>query len=183
LRLSRQPTDLWSIVVHTEARLHPVAEERQITIHLEPPAGALDLEADGKLLEQAVFEVIDNAVKFTPAGGHITLRGHQEDTADILQVQDTGSGIALEQLATLLKPFTQLQRKEELGGLGIGLALVRGIIEAHGGRVTITSAGLGQGTTVLIRLPRPGEHAIVYEHGTTEASQGAGSSSNDHTVD
>jgi signal transduction histidine kinase len=161
LLLSKQPTDLWQVALRAEQRLHHAAEERKITMKLEAAAGKFDMDADAKLLEQAVYEIIDNAINFTPTDGIITIQGHLEDTAYIFVVQDTGQGIAPEQLSTLLKPFSQILRQEEIGGLGIGLALVRGIIEAHGGRVTISSTGPRQGTTVTLRLPRAGDHATV----------------------
>jgi signal transduction histidine kinase len=169
LLLARQPTDLWQVALHAEQRLHAAAAERKITINLRPPDGECIMEADAKLLEQAMCEVIDNAIHFTPADGSITIHGRVEDSAYLLVVQDSGQGIAPAQLSTLLKPFSQIQRQEEIGGLGIGLALVRGIIEAHGGRVTIASAGTGQGTTVTFRLPHAKADESTRER-TTEAS-------------
>ncbi len=154
LVLASRPVDLWQLAAQAEHRLQQVAEEHQITFLREPVTEALRLEADGKLLEQAICEVLDNAVNFTPAGGRITIEGCREDETIVLEIRDSGRGIAAEQLSTLLTPFTQIHRKEEVGGLGIGLAVVRGIVEAHGGQVTISSAGPGQGTTVMFRLPR-----------------------------
>lgn len=153
LIVTRHATDLWRVALQAEQRVYPFATERKITLNLLPPGDALYVEADDKLLEQAIYEVIDNAINFTPSGGVITIQGHREESTNILMVQDTGQGIAPELLSTLHKPFSQLQRREEIGGLGIGLALVRGIIEVHGGHVAITSAGPGQGTTVMLKLP------------------------------
>jgi signal transduction histidine kinase len=100
-----------------------------------------------------VSEVLANAVHYTSAGGVITIQGRRaRDTCELI-VHDTGLGISPEQLSELAKPFSQLQRQEEIGGLGIGLALVRGIIEAHHGRITIESPGPGQGTTLTLSLP------------------------------
>lgn len=154
LRIAKQSTDLWQLVLHVVQQLQQRMEEHHITLHLEPPADALHLDADSKLLEQAIDEIMDNALHFTPAGGVISIQGRLADEQIVLVVTDTGSGMVPEQIATRLKPFTQIQRKEEIGGLGIGFSLVRGIIEAHQGRVEITSAGPGQGTTVTCRLPR-----------------------------
>jgi len=165
LTLTRRPTDLWQLAVHVEQELHHAAEERNITIDLEPPGEELVMNADEKLLQQAICEVIDNAINFTPPGGRIMIQGHREEEMDILTVQDTGQGIAPEQLSARLKPFSQIQRKEEIGGLGIGLALVRGIVEAHGGQVTLASAGPGQGTIVTLRFPHS-RSSVQEEHRT-----------------
>ena len=153
LLLACQQTDLWPLVEHTVQKLQHIADERHITFLLEPPAEELPIEADSQLLEQAIGEVMENAVHFTPSGGTINMQGRREQGEIVFMVHDSGQGITSTQLSTLSMPFTQLQRKEELGGLGIGLALARGIIEAHGGRVTISSAGPDQGTTVTLWLP------------------------------
>jgi signal transduction histidine kinase len=174
LMLSRGATDLWQLACEAEQRLHHAAEERKISITMQPPGSGLAVEADAKLLALAICEVIDNAVNFTPAGGNITLHAHGEGGDNLLVVQDTGQGIEPEYLATLLKPFSQIARQEEIGGLGIGLALVRGIIEAHGGRVSITSAGHGHGTIVTIRLPRVGDSDRAPEGETRATAPGEG---------
>jgi signal transduction histidine kinase len=142
-----------------------------VTLMLDLPPDGLAILGDRKLLQQAVTEVLENAITFTGAAGSVTVSGRQIADHVILYVQDSGQGIAQEQLSTLHKPFQQLAREEMKGGMGIGLALVRGIIEAHGGRVTITSTGPGQGTTVTLLLPRSGDDESAPEHGTTAAAQ------------
>lgn len=152
LELRRKPADLRQLAEEAVACFQPAAQEHHITLALALPDASLPVAVDRRLLLQALAELLDNAVQFTAAGGSITVAGGQTDAHVVLTVQDSGQGIAPEQLPSLLQPFQQIQREETRGGLGIGLALVSGIMEAHGGRVVITSPGVGQGTTVTIEL-------------------------------
>jgi CheY-like chemotaxis protein len=99
--------------------------------------------------------VLNNAAKFTDPGGHITVSVRRELRDAVLRVMDTGVGISPEGLATVFELFTQGQRRLDRasGGLGIGLSLVRRLVEMHGGQVEVESEGLGCGTSVTIRLP------------------------------
>ncbi len=153
LALSRKQVNLWQLALLAAGGFHQTAEEHGITMTLISPTADLHVDADTRMLSQAMCEVIENAVDYTLSGGTITLQARRQNHTAVFVVTDTGQGIAAEQLPTLLQPFTQIQRKEEIGGIGIGLAIVRGIIEAHEGRVEITSAGLGHGTSVTIELP------------------------------
>lgn len=153
LLLRCTPFDLWQLVEETSASFQMMAREKRIELQLDAPATDLPITADRKFLQQAIHELLDNAVRFTEAGGRIVVTGQQKDHYLMLSVRDTGRGIPPEQLPLLLKPFQQLQREEAKGGLGIGLALVRGIVDTHGGRATITSPGPGQGATVTLKLP------------------------------
>jgi len=133
--------------------------ERAMRNHLElsgevsallPP-----LRADPRKLRQILLNLISNAIKFTPAGGSITVMAEREPTGDLLlRVTDTGIGIAADDISTALKPFGQvdgtLSRKYE--GTGLGLPLTRAMVELHGGAVTIESQ-LDRGTRVTVRLP------------------------------
>ena len=149
----RTPVDLWGIVRLALDDIRPQAEQRRLTLTVEPPPAPLCVSGDAPLLRQAIGAVLNNAVKFTAAGGAVTVTGAREGGQAILRVRDTGRGIASEELTALMHPFQQISRDETLGGQGIGLALVRGILDAHGGQVTLASAGLGQGTTITITLP------------------------------
>jgi len=153
LELARKPTDLWQATLSALHQMQQSADAREITITITPPKEAVSLTGDPHLLAMAVHEVIDNAIKYTPRGGAITIQGRSTQEACELIVGDTGQGISPEQLSRLTRPFSQLQRREEIGGAGIGLALARGIVEAHHGRLTMESPGPGQGTTVTISLP------------------------------
>jgi CheY-like chemotaxis protein len=118
------------------------------------PATALRLEGDATRLAQVVGNVLNNASKYTPEGGRIRLQLHAEEQEAVITVTDTGIGIPAEMLGNVFDLFTQVNRALDRahGGLGIGLALVRKIVEMHGGRVNAASAGVDQGTEIQIRL-------------------------------
>jgi two-component system, sensor histidine kinase len=118
-------------------------------------------------LAQVVGNLLDNALKYTPAGGSVAVSCRRDDGVAMLRVQDTGVGIAAEDLPRLFQPFMQVSRSLELarGGLGLGLALVRRLIWLHGGTVSATSGGVGQGTELTLHMPaiappKPVEKAV-----------------------
>ena len=154
LALQRQSTDLWALAEDCVTSFQARAEEQRITLQLDPPAGPLPLPADEKLLQQAIGELLDNALKYTEAGGQVTVSARAEGEHSLLTISDNGQGIAAQQLPGLGKPFQQLLRQETLGGLGIGLTLVRGIVEAHGGQLQVSSPGLGEGAVFTLSLPK-----------------------------
>jgi len=151
LKLER--TDLWEETEKTVADLQSVIREHNIHLVLQPPDQPLPIQADAKRLRQAICHLLDNAVKFNVQGGTVTLAGRREDRTAVLLVQDTGRGIAPTVLSTLFGPFRQINRPESTAGLGLGLALVKGIVEMHGGSVSVASPGIGQGSTFTIMLP------------------------------
>ena len=113
------------------------------------------VDGDPTRLEQVIFNLLDNAVKYTPPGGRITLTMEAEGNFAVLRVMDTGAGMTPDVLSRVFEPFVQadptLDRAR--GGLGLGLTLVRRLVELHGGTVAAHSLGLGHGTEVLVRLP------------------------------
>jgi signal transduction histidine kinase len=111
-----------------------------------------EIEADEKRLMQVLGNLISNAIKFTPQGGRIRVSATREGEDLVLQVQDTGEGIAIEDQDRVLLPFERAGTRSARGGAGVGLALVKSFIELHGGSVEIVST-LDQGTTVTCRLP------------------------------
>jgi CheY-like chemotaxis protein len=114
------------------------------------------LEVDPLRLTQVLSNLLTNAVKYTPPGGLITLRYYLESHAVTFVVKDNGVGIAPEMLAKVFQMFTRVESEagRAEGGLGIGLALAKGLIELHGGQLTARSAGLGQGSEFIVSLPR-----------------------------
>ena len=112
--------------------------------------------ADGDRLRQVLINLVDNAIKFTPAGGRVTVRvapAARPGTVEIA-VQDSGIGIPAQDLPRLTERFFRVDkaRSRALGGTGLGLAIVKHLIQAHGGTLDITST-IGHGTTVLVELP------------------------------
>ena len=138
------PEMLQAVVTLTRER----ARSRELEISLRCPSRIGAIEADERRLKQALFNLISNAIKFTPPGGAIGVEGRYSQGELLLAVADTGIGIAP---ADQARVFEKYACKRE-GGSGLGLSLVKSLIELHGGSVEIESA-LGRGTRVICRLP------------------------------
>ena len=153
IELQRRPLDLHVVA---ERALGSLAEGGKAAQHAIAVTGqTLWVDGDPTRLEQVIFNLLDNAVKYTPPGGRITLTMEAEGNFAVLRVVDTGSGMSPDVLSRAFEPFMQadptLDRAR--GGLGLGLTLVRRLVELHGGAVDAHSPGLGHGTEVLVRLP------------------------------
>jgi CheY-like chemotaxis protein len=135
--------------------VQPLIQERGHQLTVDAPEAALRVNVDPVRLTQALGNILANAAKYTDPGGRIRLTagGHGADVE--IRVRDSGIGIAAELLPRLFELFTQLDHRLDRpqGGLGIGLALVRRLVEMHGGRVSAHSAGVGQGSEFLVCLP------------------------------
>ena len=145
-------------------------KQSHIAIDLSLPEGPLWVDADPTRLAQVIGNLLSNSAKFTPAGGKtaVTVEGSRELGQAIVRVRDTGIGIAPEMLPRVFEPFAQadttLDRNK--GGLGLGLAMVKGLVEMHGGTASVESAGIGRGAEFTVRFPidladLPVEQAIV----------------------
>jgi PAS domain S-box-containing protein len=155
LELKKQPITLNSVVDSAVEAARPLLDRKSHQFTVTLPADKLTLNADPLRLSQVLCNVLTNAAKYTDAGGHITLAGRMEGGALSLSVKDDGIGIPAESLDGIFAMFSQVEgaatRSE--GGLGIGLALVKGLIELHGGTVEASSEGLGRGSEFIVRLP------------------------------
>ena len=154
LRLEPRDIDLAEVVraAVDSMRLSFEARHLRIEQQLEP----VRLVGDPDRLRQVVWNLLSNAAKFTPEGGDIYIQVDREGTTARLSVRDTGRGIGAEFLPHVFEPFRQADSSitRASGGLGLGLSLVRHLVEAHGGTVTVTSEGPMQGTTFTVALPR-----------------------------
>lgn len=142
------------IVERAVESAQPLMDQRRHELTVSLPPEPIWLNADADRLEQVVVNLLTNAAKYTDDGGHIWLTVQQEGDECVLRVRDTGVGIAPELLPRIFDLFTQAERSldRSQGGLGIGLALVRRLVDLHGGRVDVVSA-LGHGSEFVIRLP------------------------------
>jgi CheY-like chemotaxis protein/anti-sigma regulatory factor (Ser/Thr protein kinase) len=134
-------------------------QERALAFEVEAPDAPVWIDGDETRIVQVIGNLLQNAAKFTQEAGRVTLSLAARPDAAELTVQDDGLGIEAELLPRLFQPFVQtkqtLARTE--GGLGLGLALVKGLVELHGGTVTVESAGAGRGSRFTVRLPRAPE--------------------------
>ncbi len=154
--LAEAQTDLGAVVAECREIAEPRARAGGISLRCEVPAGFPRLQADARRLKQIVCNLLENAIKFTPAGGEVTLTaGLGAGNEAEIRIADTGVGIAAEDIETALSPFRQLAdpADEAREGMGLGLPLAKAFTELHGGTLTITSKP-GEGTTVTVRLPR-----------------------------
>src|SRR6185312_13015506 len=119
------------------------------------PERPMVVDADLMRLEQIIANLLDNAAKYTEPGGTIRLALAQEGEEAVLSIKDSGIGLAPEMLESIFEPFTQVDRSlgRSSGGLGLGLSVVRSLLELHGGRIEARSAGLGHGSDFIVRLP------------------------------
>jgi PAS domain S-box-containing protein len=155
VQLQRGVVDLAVLARRTAEDHRGILERRGLDFVVEVPAAPLLVDADEARLVQAIGNLLRNAAKFTAEGGRVTLAVTEEGRQALVRVQDTGVGIDPGVIASVFDPFVQEERTRERtdGGIGLGLALVRSIVELHGGEVRAESGGRGQGATFTIRLP------------------------------
>jgi len=155
LELRRERIDLAGVIAAAVETSRPLVEEGRHDLAVDLPAEPVWLDADPVRLAQVFANLLNNAAKYTPPGGRIALAATARDGEVAVAVRDTGIGIAADVLPRLFEIFAQARPALELaqGGLGIGLALVKGLVELHGGRVAASSAGPGTGSEFVVRLP------------------------------
>jgi PAS domain S-box-containing protein len=155
LMLRRSSVDLGAVVGAAQESARPLIEARSHTLRVRLPEEPLRLVADPVRLAQVLANLLVNAAKYTDPGGRIELEASREGGELALAVRDNGIGISAEMMPRMFTLFAQaspaLERSE--GGLGIGLSLVRGLVELHGGTVSARSRGVGQGAEFVVRLP------------------------------
>ncbi|HEY3353349.1 MAG TPA: ATP-binding protein [Polyangia bacterium] len=157
ITLQPQPLDLNALVRRTVEDFRSLLDLSEVRLELALAAGPVFVNGDSIRLAQVVGNLLGNAAKFTPRGGvtRVSVGTDEAGARAVVRVEDTGVGIAAATLARLFQPFVQgetsLDRNK--GGLGLGLALVRGLVELHGGVIDGHSAGVGQGAQFVVRLP------------------------------
>ena len=156
LHLQRERIDLREVVSNAIETLESDIKQRNHRLTTALPDAPVWMQADPGRLEQVFVNLLANASKYTDTGGELAVWMHVRDGQAIVRVRDSGIGIAPEALPHLFEFFRQADEAapRSQSGLGIGLALVRNLVEAHGGSVTGASAGLGQGSEFTVRLPR-----------------------------
>jgi signal transduction histidine kinase len=151
ISLVREPADLHRVTCEAVETLRSEMEERRHQLVVDLAAGAHHVAGDPGRLRQVLWNLLRNAIKFTPPGGRIELRSWNNGRQIALEVSDTGQGFEPELAEALFSPFEQ-GRRPRAGGLGLGLAICKGLIELHGGRIVGASAGPGRGARFVIEL-------------------------------
>ncbi|HEX9162435.1 MAG TPA: ATP-binding protein [Thermoanaerobaculia bacterium] len=154
LRLEMRPMTLRSVAETAVSSARPAAESKQITLSLDA-ADAGDITGDPSRLQQAIGNLIGNAIKFTPEGGRVAVRVRCDESTGVVEVSDTGRGIHQTLMPHLFERFRQGsgQTTDRKSGLGLGLSITRHLVEMHGGSVDVVTGGEGHGATFTIRLP------------------------------
>jgi PAS domain S-box-containing protein len=155
LHLQKAKVPLAEVISHAIEAASPPIESAGHHLHVTMPPEPIMLDADLTRLAQVFGNILTNSAKYTERGGHIWLTARRQDGHAVIAIRDTGIGIPSEALPRVFDMFAQLDRRIErvTGGLGIGLALVKALVESHGGTVTAESPGTGGGSTFTVRLP------------------------------
>lgn len=173
ITLNKEFLDTTSVMNDAVEQVSPLLRAKRHQLKLEPPAEPLLFEGDRKRVIQVLSNLLNNAVKYTPDGGKIRLSLAQADDGLEIRVQDNGQGMDAHTLAHAFELFTQARRTSDRqqGGLGIGLALVKKLVELHGGQVSAHSPGLGQGSEFVVSLPssHTGRPAVRRKDGAVPA--------------
>jgi signal transduction histidine kinase/CheY-like chemotaxis protein len=156
LRLTIRPTDIPQIVVAVVESMKPAADAKDVRVDVSSDGESLPVPADPERVQQIVWNLLSNAIKFTPAGGRVDIRVTSRAADATIVVSDTGAGIPADFLPYVFDRFRQSEggTTRVHGGLGLGLAIVRHLVELHGGTVYAESAGPGTGATFRVVLPR-----------------------------
>jgi PAS domain S-box-containing protein len=162
IELRKEQVELAAVLLLALETSRPHIEERKHQLSVRLPSERVFLEADPVRLSQVFSNLLDNAAKYTEQGGRIEVSGRLEDGGVLVSVKDNGIGISRESLPKLFELFSQVRGalSHSHGGLGIGLSLVKGLVEMHGGSVSARSDGPGTGSEFLVRLPAKVEEVI-----------------------
>ena len=155
LRMDVQPADPNSFIDAAVEAVRPAAEAKGVRVQKVIDTGAISIPGDPVRLQQVVWNLLSNAIKFTPRGGRVQIRSERVNSHLEIVVSDTGQGIAADFLPHVFDRFRQADQKtsRQHGGMGLGLAIVRHLVELHGGTVRASSDGEGHGSTFTVMLP------------------------------
>jgi PAS domain S-box-containing protein len=156
LQLAPEPVDPSELLDEALRTLRPLVDDRRITLDVEVERALPRVRADMERIQQVLSNLVGNAIKFTPAGGKITVAARAHESDVIFSVADTGRGIAADQLPNVFDRYWQSTRTDRQGA-GLGLAIAKGIVESHGGEISIESKP-GEGTRVEFSLPTAMPH-------------------------
>ncbi|RYF49433.1 MAG: ATP-binding protein [Comamonadaceae bacterium] len=156
LQLQKAPLELGAQVAEIVESLRPQALRKSQHLSVLLPSGPITIEADRHRLHQIVFNLVHNAIKYTPREGRIWVHCAVEADYGVVKVEDTGVGIAPDVMPTIFELFTQENPHQSEGGFGVGLSLVKDLVDAHDGFVEAACDGKGKGAMFIVRLPMAG---------------------------
>jgi K+-sensing histidine kinase KdpD len=160
-----------AVIESALATVRPAADAKQIQVITALDPRVPQVYGDAARLQQVIWNLLTNAIKFTPRGGRVAVALRQADSQVEVEVRDNGKGISPEFLPHVFDKFRQADASaaREHGGLGLGLALVKTLMETHGGSVHVSSPGEGQGATFAIRLPVPALRGVDNRDGDAQS--------------
>lgn len=184
MRLQRRTIDLVGVVQAAVDTVRPTAESKGVELRFEHASPRVDLFGDPERLQQVVWNLVSNAVKFTPKGGHVEVRIEVDDRRAQIVVTDDGAGIAAEFLPHVFDRFRQADNTitRAYQGLGLGLAIVRHLVELHEGSIAAESEGADRGATFRVELPLRAEETDEPALPTLEAQVGSGTRTKDERL-
>lgn len=165
--LKRQAVDLGEIVSQSIRTVADAADRQNVDLAIRTPAHPVVVDADPVRVDQIVTNIVTNAIKYTPEGGHVIVDLAEDDGKALIRVTDDGVGIAPERISGIFELFAQAENAigRAQGGMGVGLALVRNLVQLHEGTVEARSAGLGRGSEFVVTLPlAPAERQAEAAH-------------------
>jgi len=154
LRIEKTPVEVFKPVSEAVNQLRPAAQSKGVTLELKVDGNPGIVDADSQRLHQILVNLVTNSIKFTPSGGTVKVAIKPSPDSVELQVCDNGQGISAEELPHIFERFWQSEKTSQPSGLGLGLYIVQTLVEAHGGRITARSEGIGRGASFTVRIPR-----------------------------
>jgi signal transduction histidine kinase len=152
-QLDKKPLDYCDVIDHCTHEIQPLFEEKKQQFKLDVPEDQLMINGDRNRLCQILINLLSNATKFTPEGSKIILQVERYTDNIKTQIADTGIGIRKEDLGKVFEAFTSIKKPSHIKGTGLGLSITRGLVEAHGGKIWVESAGEGKGATFTFTIP------------------------------
>ncbi len=155
VRLDRAPVDVSASIASAVQAVQPAADAKGVELLTASPPPSSEIVVDGRRFQQILWNLLHNAVKFTPSGGRVTVTATSDDGCMRIVVEDTGQGISPDFLPHVFERFRQADQSTTRGawGLGLGLSIAKHLVELHGGEIVAASEGLGMGSVFVVRLP------------------------------
>src|SRR5206468_5524698 len=173
VRLEMRRVDAGALLQTTIQGLQPAVDAKGVTLIAPVEPGVCHVVGDPKRLQQVLWNLVHNAVKFTPAGGQIKISLERGDGRARITIQDSGQGITPEFLPHVFERFRQQDSSStrEAFGLGLGLSIAKHLVELHGGSIQASSAGVGKGATFTVELPAAVPAAATLHRGQAPATR------------